>query len=359
MNAVSPQEAARQQSLARYRILDTLPERAYDELAIVAKAVAGTAYAAVTLMDRERQWIKAGIGIDLRETARSTAMCDTAIRTPDRVLEVEDARHDPRFAHFATVVGPPFIRRYAGAPLVDPDGIALGTLCVFDDQPGRFSADQIEALQALSRQVMRLLELHRRNRELHASLGAHRRRQDELAQTQRELVHANIQLLREARQDALSGLMNRRALDEVEQRIVAGEFDRAERFAVLVLDVDHFKRINDEHGHAVGDEVIRALGGILNSSVRGDDLAFRMGGEEFGVFLPGAGAAAAERVADQVRAHCAAGEGLPFPIRLSGGIALGRFASDALSDTLERADRALYQAKRAGRDRVLLAAEGD
>jgi diguanylate cyclase (GGDEF)-like protein len=84
-----------------------------------------------------------------------------------------------------------------------------------------------------------------------------------------------------------------------------------------------------------------------------------MGGEEFGVFLPGAGAAAAERVADQVRARCAAGEGLPFPIRLSGGIALGRFASDALSDTLERADRALYQAKRAGRDRVLLAAEGD
>lgn len=359
MSTMPPDEAARQQSLASYRILDTLPERAYDELAIVAKAVAGTHYAAVTLMDRDRQWLKASIGLDARETPRSTAICETALRTPDSVLEVEDARHDPRFAHFATVVGPPYIRRYAGAPLVDPDGVALGTLCVFDDQAGRFTRDCIDALKVLSQQVMRLLELRRRNRELHAAVGAHRQRHDELAETQRELVHANLKLLREARQDALSGLMNRRALDEVEQRIVAGEFDQAQRFTVLVLDVDHFKRINDGHGHAVGDDVIRALGRILNACVRTDDLAFRMGGEEFGVFMPGAGEAAAERVADQVRACCAAGEGLPFPIQLSGGIAVGRFTQDSLSDTLERADRALYQAKRAGRDRVLLAAETD
>ncbi len=359
MSTEAMHEAARQQSLASYRILDTLPERAYDELATIAKAVSGTAYSAVTLIDRDRQWLKAGIGLDIRETARSTAMCDTAIRTPERVLEVEDARRDPRFAHFATVVGPPFIRRYAGAPLVDPDGIALGTLCVFDDQPGRFSAEQVEALQALSRQVMRLLELRRRNRELHSAVSAQRLRHDELAETQRELVHANIQLLREARQDALSGLMNRRALDDVEQRIVVGEFDAAAQFAVLVLDVDHFKRINDEHGHAVGDEVIRALGSIISSSVRADDLAFRMGGEEFGVFMPGAGEKAAERVADEVRARCASAEGLPFAIRLSGGVAVGRFATDALSDTTERADRALYQAKRGGRDRVVLAGAGD
>lgn len=359
MSALSTQETARQRSLARYRILDTLPERPYDELAIVAKALAGTRFAAVTLMDGDRQWLKAGIGMEVRETPRSTAICETAIRTPDRVLEVEDARSDPRFADFATVVGPPHIRRYAGAPLIDPDGIALGTLCVFDDQPGRFAAEQIEALRVLAGQVVRLLELRRRNHALHVALTAHRQRHAELTETQRALVDANVKLLREARQDALSGLMNRRALDEVEQRIIDGEFGQEQDFAVLVLDVDHFKHINDGHGHAVGDEVIRALGSIIGSSVRGDDLAFRMGGEEFGVFMPGGGERAAERVADQVRTRCAAGEGLPFPIRLSGGIALGRFASDALSETIERADRALYQAKRAGRDRIVLAGAGD
>lgn len=359
MNALPKQEEARRESLARYRILDTLPERAYDDLAAVARAVAGTRFAAVTLIDRDRQWLKARIGIDVNQTARSTAICDTAIRTPDTVLEVEDARQDPRFADFATVVGPPYIRRYAGAPLVDPDGIAIGTLCVFDDQPGRFHAETLDALRALARQVMRLLELRRRNRELHAALGTQRRRQDELAQAQRELVHANIQLLREARQDALSGLMNRRGLEDIEQRVDAGEYDRVGRYAVLALDVDHFKRINDEHGHAVGDEVIRALGAILRACVRGDDLAFRLGGEEFGVFMPGAELDAAERVAERIRAKCAAGEQLPFPIRLSGGIAVGRFAEDALGEAFERADRALYQAKRGGRDRVVLAVDGD
>jgi diguanylate cyclase (GGDEF)-like protein len=352
-------ESARLAALARYRIIDTLPERVYDDLARVARALAGTQFAAVTLIDRDRQYLKARVGTDISSTPRSTAICDTAIRSPERALVIEDARADPRFADFATVAGPPYIRRYAGAPLVNPDGHALGTICVFDGERGQFSSDCIEALQALARQVITLLELRARNRELHAALGAQREQQNQLAETQRELVNANIQLLREAREDALSGLKNRRALEDLEQRVDEGEFDRQRQYAVLELDVDHFKRINDSHGHAVGDEVIRAIGDILRTHIRADDLAFRLGGEEFGVFLPGGGVALALRLADRIRSACAAGEGLPFPIKLSGGIATGSFKRDSLNDAFERADRALYEAKLGGRDRVVVAGEGD
>jgi diguanylate cyclase (GGDEF)-like protein len=352
-------EAAREAALAQYRILDTLPERAYDDIALVACALAGTEFAAVTLIHRDRQWLKARVGFEANETPRSTAICDVAIRTPDRVLVVPDARADDRFEDYATVAGPPYIRFYAGAPLVTREGIALGTVCVFDSRPGALREEQAEALQALARQVVHLLEMRARNRDLRRALFTQREQQQQLAQAQRELVSANVQLLREARQDALSGLMNRRALDELERRVDGGEYDSLGKFAVLVLDVDHFKQINDSLGHALGDEVIRALGAVIRAGVREDDLPFRLGGEEFGVFMPAVDAEAAQAAARRIRSQCAQGAGLPLPVRLSGGIATGRFREELLADVLERADRALYRAKRGGRDRVVVAAAAD
>lgn len=121
-------EEERLSAVARLRLLDTLPERIYDDLAQVARSLAGTAFAAITLIDRDRQFLKARIGFEATETPRSTAICDTAIRQPDQVLEVEDARADPRFAGFATVVGEPYVRHYVGAPLVSREGYALGKL---------------------------------------------------------------------------------------------------------------------------------------------------------------------------------------------------------------------------------------
>jgi diguanylate cyclase (GGDEF)-like protein len=352
-------EAARDAALAQYRILDTLPERAYDDIAQIAKALAGTEFSAVTLIHRERQWLKARVGFEASETPRSTAICDTAIRSPDRVLVVPDARADARFDDYATVAGPPYIRFYAGAPMVNWEGIALGTVCVFDSAAGSFGEEQVEALQALARQVVHLLEMRARNRDLRRALFTQREQQQQLAQAQRELVSANVQLLREARQDALSGLMNRRALDELERRVDGGEFDAQSQYALLVLDVDHFKQINDSRGHAVGDEVIRALGAVIRAGVREEDLPFRLGGEEFGVFMPAADVEAAQAAARRIRSQCAQGAGLPFAVMLSGGIATARFREEPLAEALERADRALYRAKRAGRDRVIVAAAGD
>jgi diguanylate cyclase (GGDEF)-like protein len=129
-------------------------------------------------------------------------------------------------------------------------------------------------------------------------------------------------------------------------------------FSVIMFDLDHFKRVNDEHGHAVGDALLRAAGGVVNAIVRASDTAGRIGGEEFAVFLPNAGAQAAMTVAERLRVGIHEivldGEAADLRATASFGVCAAR-PDDALEATLERADGALYRAKRAGRDRVELA----
>lgn len=152
-------EPARLAALRRYDILDTEPEEAFDDLTLLAAHVCGTPMAYVSLIDRDRQWFKSARGLDgMRETERSAAFCDHTIRQTS-ILEVPDTREDERFRHNPFVTGQPHIRFYAGAPLVTPDGHALGTLCVVDIEPRRLSPAQIQALDALRHQAQAQLEL--------------------------------------------------------------------------------------------------------------------------------------------------------------------------------------------------------
>ena len=114
----------------------------------------------VSLVDESRQWFKSRVGLEQQQTPREVAFCAHAILQSDPLI-VRDATKDRRFADSALVTGEPHIRFYAGIPLTDPEGLALGTLCVIDRQPRELSAAQQKALQALSRQVMTLLELRR------------------------------------------------------------------------------------------------------------------------------------------------------------------------------------------------------
>lgn len=161
------------------------------------------------------------------------------------------------------------------------------------------------------------------------------------------------ELQRLSERDSLSGLRNRRSLDEALER----EYRRSARYgaelSVMLIDIDKFKDINDSRGHAAGDEVIRRLGALMLESIRSIDVAARYGGDEFLIALPAIGAAKAEAVAERLRAALADRLALPFPVTLSIGVADLREGMGSLSDLLAAADEALYQAKRGGRDRVV------
>jgi anti-sigma regulatory factor (Ser/Thr protein kinase) len=164
-------EQARLTALRRYRILDTAPEAAFDDLTLLASHICGTPMALITLIDADRQWFKSERGLGVRETARSVAFCTHAIQQPERILEVPDTREDARFRDNPFVTGQPHIRFYAGAPLVTPDGHALGTLCVVDTEPRRLTPDQMQALGALRHQAEAQLELRRNLADLRQALA--------------------------------------------------------------------------------------------------------------------------------------------------------------------------------------------
>jgi GAF domain-containing protein len=164
MNAVkqapSTPDAVRVAALEKYAILDTEPEQAFDDLTLLASYVCKTPIALISLVDENRQWFKSKIGIAASETPRQIALCSVAIQQSD-VMVVPDTLQDERFRNNPLVVADPRIRFYAGAPLINEDGYALGTLCVIDQRPREFTPEQKEALQALSRLVLAQLEFRR------------------------------------------------------------------------------------------------------------------------------------------------------------------------------------------------------
>jgi hypothetical protein len=161
MNAPLPtNEAERLAALKEYRILDTGTERSYDDITALAAHICEVPIAMISLVDEARQWFKSRVGVEQQQTPREVAFCAHAI-LQDKPFIISDATKDKRFAGNSLVTGEPHIRFYAGVPLVNPEGLALGTLCVVDHQPHQLSAAQQKTLQALSRQVMALLELRR------------------------------------------------------------------------------------------------------------------------------------------------------------------------------------------------------
>ncbi len=157
--AASRLESRRLAALERYRILDTGPEAAFDDIVTIAAEVCGVPMAAISLVDSKRQWFKAKVGLGISETARDISFCAHAIQQ-DEVLLVEDATKDHRFAQNPLVTGDLHLRFYAGTPLQTADGLAIGTLCVLDSEPRTLSERQHRALEALGRQVMNQLKLH-------------------------------------------------------------------------------------------------------------------------------------------------------------------------------------------------------
>ena len=154
-------EQARLSALRATAILDTEAEVIYDDVARLAALICGTPIALLSLVDENRQWFKARVGLDVTETHRDLAFCAHAILEPDRILEIPDATSDPRFQGNALVTGDPLIRFYAGAPVVLDTGEVLGTVCAIDRVPRKLNDEQSQALKALARQAAQLLQWRR------------------------------------------------------------------------------------------------------------------------------------------------------------------------------------------------------
>ncbi|MES2809540.1 MAG: PAS domain S-box protein, partial [Bacteroidota bacterium] len=166
-------ETKRLAALSSYNVLDTLPEKEYDAITRLASYICQVPVALITLIDAERQWFKSVIGLDATETSRADAFCNYTILN-DEILEVSNAAEDDTFKHNPFVQGDAHIRFYAGAPLIDPDGNRLGSLCVVDMVPRTLTFEQRDALRTLADEVMSHLVLRKQRRELEKSLDIHK-----------------------------------------------------------------------------------------------------------------------------------------------------------------------------------------
>ena len=159
------QELERLRVLEAYQILDTLPQETFDRYTKLASYICDTPISLVSLVDADRQWFKSKTGIDATETPRDWSFCSHAIQH-NELMEVKNAKQDLRFKNNPLVTGDPNIRFYAGYPLIDDNGYALGTLCVIDNKPKELNKEQKEALQLLTQAVVELIIQHRKYQEV-------------------------------------------------------------------------------------------------------------------------------------------------------------------------------------------------
>lgn len=313
-------EEGRIAALGRLNVLDTAPEEPFEKIVNLVRTILRVPMATVTLVDRDRQWFKAHRGVPAQQTARSVSFCTHTIQQREPLI-VEDALLDARFADSPLVRDDPHIRSYAGIPLHTPDGFNVGALCAIDTQPRMFSAAEIAILTNFANIVCDELELR--------------------------LI---------AQRDHLTGALTRRGFIEQAEKELARHARHGRPSSLVMLDVDHFKAVNDNHGHPAGDQVLRQIAELCSATMRPSDSFGRVGGEEFALLLPEVAPeealAAAERFRMLIETH---------PFEITGGRALRITASLGIAPLapsvtsvdawLAAADMWLYRAKNGGRNR--------
>lgn len=322
-------EAERLNALRSYDILDTPPEMDFDALTRIAAHAFNTPAAVIGLLDAHRLWFKSRLGLEVPQLDRQIAMCAHAIMAPNEAFVVEDLLLDSRFKDNPLVTQPPQLRFYAGVPLVDADGYALGTIAVVDNQPRTFSEAQRCALKDISHLVVSSLENRKRA----------------------------LQLSRLAMTDFLTRLPNRVQFERVINSEIAHARRSGEPLSLLQMDLDDFKEVNSQFGYAAGDEALVEVARRLSAQVRAEDLVARFGGNEFGAIIRQNSQDSLEllikRIVQAVSEPISLSNGQKVSIRISVGKATFTDDIDTLSELLARADQALYAAKqRKSRARV-------
>ena len=256
---IPPDEDARLAELRSLNVLDTIAEERFDRLTRMAKRLFGVDVALVSLVDENRQWFKSCAGMELSETPRDISFCGHAI-LGDGAFVIPDALQDERFCDNPLVTGPPHVRFYAGCPLRGPGGRKLGTLCIIDSKPRAFSDEDVEMLVDLALMVER-----------------------------------EFSAIEWATVDELTGLSNRRGFMMLAQHSLQLCTRQNIPAALVFIDLDHLKQVNDQLGHAEGDWVLVTFAQHLMKAFRSSDVVARLGGDEFLVLLTNHSEAAAEK----------------------------------------------------------------
>lgn len=331
-------EAERLASLQKLNVLDTPIEERYERLTRMACRTLGVPIAAFTLIDDKRQWFKSIQGLDSTESAKELSFCAHVVATND-VLLVPDATQDQRFYDHPSVTGNPNIGFYAGCPVRSPDGQTIGALCAIDNRPRKLDPDQLQALRDLAALVENEMKL------------------SEMSVVQNKLINELDTAHRLALIDPLTRLWNRNGIDEILRREWADATRKKTPVTLVMADIDHFKKVNDTHGHPVGDEVIQTVAKRLLATLRTEDAIGRMGGEEFLLVMPGCNhdqvKATVERIRETLVATPVPTAAGPLAITLSYGATVTiPDATQNFADIIKKADDALYVAKKSGRNRV-------
>jgi diguanylate cyclase (GGDEF)-like protein len=316
-------ERLRLQALYSYHVVDSPREESFDRVVRLARSVMRTPIAVISLVDRDRLWFKARSGITFNEAPREPSLCAHAVGS-DGPFIIPDTHADARFRLLPLVVGPPHVRSYFGVPLCTSAGYRIGTLCAMDIEARQPELEQIGILNDLAALVMDELELRL------------------LATT-----------------DGLTGALSRRAFLAAAARDLAHVRRHGGELSCILLDLDYFKRINDTHGHAVGDRALQDVVMLLKNSLRNVDYVGRLGGEEFAVIMPGADGAVAHEIGERLRRRVMNAR-LPTQVgavRLTVSIGVATLTNEdaRIEDLLRRSDQALYLAKTNGRNRLVCA----
>lgn len=333
----SSNEQQRMRALKSLRLLDGVNEERFARITRLVKAHFKTAVCTITLLDQKHLRFLAPQGVEPCQILRSEAVCAMVVEQDQPVVipDLTDHHLGENFRKLTHGLG---MRFYAGVPLNSPDGWPVGALCILDQKDPGFTSDDLRILSDFSLLV--------ENEMAASTMGSFTR--DLLNRLQSLEVRAYI--------DPLTEVWNRGAVLELATR----EMERARRcdshFAAAMVDLDHFKSINDTYGHAVGDFVLKETAHRMSSVLRKYDGVGRLGGEEFLLLLPSTKPSKVPKVLERVRRTIG---DTPYKlknglIRVTASIGYATLRSrDTLDRIVDRADEALYKAKREGRNRLV------
>ena len=350
-------ETLRLQVLLSYKLRGTDPEPAYDDIANIASLMCGTPIAMVSMIDSDRQWSKARVGMEQAQVPREQAFCSHAICNPTYIMEVPDASKAPRFMFNPLVIGDSGIRFYAGAPLLSPSGAALGTVCVIDRVSRQLTPVMVQGLQALARQAGELLALRRSNSDLETLNTSVMEMQVGLEQYQIKLEGENAELAHNNSIDPVTGLNNQRAFE----KSLAEELLRAERdesgLALLLAEIDNFELFARDFGAVAKDDALRRVAKVLKGQARGYDTLACLDSDlrRFAVLMPGADDVELTAVAARLHRAVASMKPVGRALRVSTGAAMAK-PMDAPLSVLTRASTTLAHAIEQGGNQAVVSA---